>query len=138
MTCSCGHYDYVDSTAKTLADDMAYHREHGNRIVHEKLTGSPLCQESSLDHNEKENEIANCMRLYQHSARCPIALRLFLDCNPISDDRSIILRYIIETLFIIHAETKLNMICPIGGDVEQRYGRPYDLVWCANLNHSSM
>ena len=23
------------------------------------------------------------MRLYQHSARCPIALRSFLDCNPI-------------------------------------------------------
>ncbi|CAF5154493.1 unnamed protein product, partial [Rotaria socialis] len=22
------------------------------------------------------------MRLYQHSARCPIALRSFLDCNP--------------------------------------------------------
>ncbi|CAF4396489.1 unnamed protein product, partial [Rotaria sordida] len=22
------------------------------------------------------------MRLYQHSARCPIALRLFLECNP--------------------------------------------------------
>ncbi|CAF5226849.1 unnamed protein product, partial [Rotaria magnacalcarata] len=29
-------------------------------------------------------------------------------------DESIILRYIIETLFIIHAESKLNMICPIG------------------------
>lgn len=53
------------------------------------------------------------------------------------DDRSIILRYIIETLFVIHGETKLNMICPLGlgGDPEQRYGRPYDLVWCANLNH---
>ena len=23
------------------------------------------------------------MRLYQHSARCPVALRLFLECNPI-------------------------------------------------------
>ncbi|CAF0955805.1 unnamed protein product [Rotaria sordida] len=222
MTCPCGHYDYVDSTAKTLADAMAYHREHRNRIVHEKLTDSPLCQESSLDPNEKENEIANCMRLYQHSARCPIALRLFLDCNPsywcfiplscgeqatenivdlretfdtnsesvpvianvvvnnprvtqyrvrvplppatyVFSDRQLqqqrsfferllsfsthqfpyvkyqmIVRLYYDTLFIIHAETKLNMICPIGGDVEQRYGRPYDLVWCANLNHSSM
>ena len=50
------------------------------------------------------------------------------------DDRSIILRYIIETLFIIHGETKLNMICPIGSDPEKRYGRPYDLIWCDNLN----
>jgi hypothetical protein len=52
----------------------------------------------------------------------------------VPDDRSIILRYIMETLFIIHGETKLNMICPLGGDPEQRYGRPYDLVWCYNLN----
>ncbi|CAF1636162.1 unnamed protein product [Rotaria sp. Silwood1] len=207
MTCPCGHYDYVDSTAKTLADAM-------------------VCKK----------EMANQMRLYQHSARCPAALRSFLDCNPmywcfipqswnvaleenvsyfpnasttdpnlaavmattaidnrrvafyldnvplppaayafsypqiqkqrsffeqfvaysihqrpyidldlykvaiiavLSDDCSIILRYIIETLFIIHGETKLNMICPLGGDVEKRYGRPYDLVWRANLNHSS-
>ncbi len=53
----------------------------------------------------------------------------------VPDDRSIILRYIIETLFIIHGETKLNMICPIGNnDPERHYGRAYDLVWCTNLN----
>jgi hypothetical protein len=58
----------------------------------------------------------------------------------VPDDRSIILRYIIETLFVIHGETKLNMICPLGrgGDPEERYGRPYNLVWCANLNHRSI
>ena len=50
------------------------------------------------------------------------------------DDCSVILRYIIETLFIIHGETKLNMICPIGGDPQKRFGRPYDLVWCYDLN----
>ncbi|CAF4634620.1 unnamed protein product, partial [Rotaria magnacalcarata] len=36
-----------------------------------------------MDPNGKQNEIANRMRLYQHSARCPVALRSFLDCNPI-------------------------------------------------------
>ncbi|CAF2185656.1 unnamed protein product, partial [Rotaria magnacalcarata] len=36
-------------------------------------------------------------------------------------DESTLLRYIIETLFITHSETKLNMICPIGIDPEQRY-----------------
>jgi hypothetical protein len=55
----------------------------------------------------------------------------------VPNDRSIILRYIIETLFIIHGETKLNMICPIGGDPEERYGRPYDRIWCDNLNNQS-
>ena len=56
----------------------------------------------------------------------------------VPDDRSLILRYIIETLFIIHGETKLNMICPLGGDPERLYGRPFDLVWCTNLNRSLM
>ncbi len=50
------------------------------------------------------------------------------------DDSSVILRYIIETMFIIHGETKLNMICPIGGGPKQRFGRAYNLVWCYDLN----
>ena len=54
--------------------------------------------------------------------------------NLVPDDCSVILRYIIETLFIIHGETKLNMICPIGGDPQKRFGRPYNLVWCYDLN----
>lgn len=49
----------------------------------------------------------------------------------VSNNRLIVLRYIIETLSIIHGETKLNMICPFGGDPEQHYGR-------ANLDHQSM
>ena len=48
------------------------------------------------------------------------------------------LQYMIETLFVVHAETKLNMICPIGRDPERVYGRPYDPIWCANMNHSSL
>lgn len=44
-------------------------------------------------------------------------------------DKSILLRYVIETLFIIHGESKLNMICPIGVDPEKRYGQPYDHLW---------
>jgi hypothetical protein len=53
----------------------------------------------------------------------------------VPDETSLILRYIIKQLFVIHGETKLNRICPIGGDPEKRYGRPYNLVWCAGLNH---
>ncbi|CAF1530777.1 unnamed protein product, partial [Rotaria sordida] len=58
------------------------HQEHGNRIIHEKLTGSPLFRGSQIDPDEREKEMANQMRLYPHSARCPEALRSFLDCNP--------------------------------------------------------
>ncbi|CAF4717392.1 unnamed protein product, partial [Rotaria socialis] len=53
-------------------------------------------------------------------------------------DESIILRYLIETLFIIHGETKLNMICPIGMDPEQRYGRPYDNQWYYHIKHPEL
>ena len=49
-----------------------------------------------------------------------------------------ILRYILQTFFVIHAETKLNMICPIGVDPEKRYGRPYNLVWCNGLKPPAM
>ncbi|CAF1484015.1 unnamed protein product [Rotaria sordida] len=253
MTCPCGQYDYVDSTAETLADAMAYHRKHGNRIIHETLTGSSLFPYMTNASFEFERKITSKMRLYQHSARCPKALRLFLDYNPqywcfipllvdeagaeneayvqertpcstsfneaaaaaattttrttnaelnvvldmvcrmhrnrkvasclqqvplapakyvfsydqreeqclffeqflasdvdqlpysvvdlykvaviavLPDNCSIILRYLIETLFIIHGETKLNMICPLGGNPQQRYGHPYNVIWCKNL-----
>jgi hypothetical protein len=63
---------------------------------------------------------------------------LFLCIATVPDEASLILRYIIKTLFLIHGETKLNMICPIGGDSENRYGRPYNLVWCADLNNPSI
>ena len=52
----------------------------------------------------------------------------------VPDDCSVILRYIIGTLFIIHGETKLNMICPIGGDPKKRFGPAFDLAWCCDLN----
>ncbi|CAF4777482.1 unnamed protein product [Rotaria socialis] len=53
-------------------------------------------------------------------------------------DESIILRFLIETLFIIHGETKFNMICPIGIDPEQRYGRPYDHQWYYHIKHPEL
>ncbi|CAF5198610.1 unnamed protein product [Rotaria magnacalcarata] len=53
-------------------------------------------------------------------------------------DESIILRYIIETLFIIHAESKLNMICPVGIDPQQRYGQPYDDQWYHHIQHPAL
>ncbi len=59
---------------------------------------------------------------------------LFYRLDVVPDDGSMILRYTIETLFIIHGEAKLDMICPIGGDPEKRYGRPYNHIWCDNLN----
>ncbi|CAF4742524.1 unnamed protein product, partial [Rotaria socialis] len=54
------------------------------------------------------------------------------------DDKSILLRYFIETLFIIHGEPRLNMICPNGLDPKKRYGKPYLHDWYQQINHPSM
>lgn len=48
-------------------------------------------------------------------------------------DESIKLRYFIETLFIIHAETKLNMVCLVNIDPKKCYGLPYDRKWYNDL-----
>ena len=56
-----------------------------------------------------------------------------LDVSSVPDPCSSLLRLVIETLFIVHGETQLNMLCPIGGDPDRRYGRPYDLDWCKGL-----
>ena len=75
------------------------HRENGHRVIHEKLTGTALYPGALFDPYEQQyvhsnvihliflryysrNERLKQMRLYQHSARCPTALRTFLDCNP--------------------------------------------------------
>jgi hypothetical protein len=67
-----------------------------------------------------------------------VSILLFICMDLVPDETSLILRYIIKILFVIHDEPKLNMICPIGGDPQQRYGRPNELVWYANLDHRSM
>ena len=58
-----------------------------------------------------------------------------LPVHPVPEDHSRILRYIIETLFSLHCETKLNMICPIYKNPDEQNRRPYNIVWCAHLNH---
>lgn len=55
----------------------------------------------------------------------------------VPNDPSRLLRYLIETLFIVHCETQLNMICPLGADPERRYGRVYNRPWCQGLDQPS-
>ncbi|CAM4970956.1 unnamed protein product [Rotaria socialis] len=67
-----------------LAETMTYHRELGNQITHEKLTGSAIFERPMLQlKSVRQNLILKQLCLYQHSARCPVALHVFLDCNPI-------------------------------------------------------
>ncbi|CAF5153225.1 unnamed protein product [Rotaria sp. Silwood1] len=39
LTCPCGKFEYIGTTANTLHDRLIKHREHGNRIIHEFLIG---------------------------------------------------------------------------------------------------
>nr|ACD54667.1 unknown [Adineta vaga] len=74
MTCPCGHYDYISSTKETLSEALAC------TMLRYAHTYTQIQFVSLLFYSRKE--ISNKMRLYRHSARCPVALRVFLDCNP--------------------------------------------------------
>ena len=84
----------VSSAIETLE-----HRSQCNRVIHEKLTGSLLIPTERIHGRLHRlviyivvislpifffsgNMVANRMRLYQHTARCPAALEAFIDCNP--------------------------------------------------------
>ncbi|CAF1439543.1 unnamed protein product [Rotaria sordida] len=83
LICPCGEYDYIGVTTQSLHDRLKMHREHGNRIIHEFLIGQDNIKRD-LPRSGKSNDILakDRMRLYQHSAQCPIALQIFLDANP--------------------------------------------------------
>ncbi|CAF1247490.1 unnamed protein product [Rotaria sordida] len=70
LTCPCGKHDYIGVTTQSLHDRLRKHREHGNRIMDECLL------------REENIKSKHRMKLYQHSARCPVAMQFFLDANP--------------------------------------------------------
>ncbi|CAF1557995.1 unnamed protein product, partial [Adineta steineri] len=82
LTCPCGQFDYIGYTSLTLDEQLEYHREHGNRIIHEFILGSLNSSRMRQQTKSKEESIADNMLLYKHSARCSYAIQMFLDCNP--------------------------------------------------------
>ena len=82
LTCPCGQVDYVGATSQSLHDRLKQHREHGNRIVHEFLLGQDNILRDAPRMKTSEIIRKDRMLLYQHSARCPVAMQIFLDTNP--------------------------------------------------------
>ncbi|CAF3988222.1 unnamed protein product, partial [Adineta steineri] len=82
LTCPCGQYDYIGYTSLTLDEQLKYHREHGNRIMHEFILSSEKSTQIQQQTKSQEELTADTMLLYKHSIRCPSAIQLFLDCNP--------------------------------------------------------
>ncbi|CAF4318376.1 unnamed protein product, partial [Adineta steineri] len=81
LTCPCGQFDYIGYTSLTLDEQLKYHREHGNRIMHEFILGSENNTQIQQQTKLQEELTADTMLLYKHSIRCPSASQLFLDCN---------------------------------------------------------
>ncbi|CAF4800816.1 unnamed protein product, partial [Rotaria socialis] len=82
MTCPCGQYEFIDSTSGTLATALTYHRLVYNHMMHSFLTGTPIYHEMMTPQERCQHLIMKKMRLYQHSAHCPVAIQLFLEHNP--------------------------------------------------------
>ena len=82
MTCPCGEKDYVAHTNQSFVDCLLYHRREVIRAIREFLFGDAnVILMESISKSEEAN--ANDRNwLYQHSARCPAILQLFLDRNP--------------------------------------------------------
>ncbi|CAF4236004.1 unnamed protein product, partial [Rotaria sp. Silwood2] len=81
LTCPCGKFEYIGTTANTLHDRLKKHREHGNRIIHEFLIGQTNILRELTRGKPTEILVKDRMKLYQHSARCPVAMQIFLDAN---------------------------------------------------------
>ncbi|CAF1392821.1 unnamed protein product [Adineta steineri] len=82
LTCPCGKFDYIGYTSMSLDKRLAYHRKHGNRIIHEFLLGPKNILQVQTQPKSREMLVKDDMLLYRHSARCPVAMQLFLSCNP--------------------------------------------------------
>ncbi|CAF3477230.1 unnamed protein product [Rotaria socialis] len=82
LTCPCGRFDYVGATTQSLHDRLIKHREHGNRIIHEFLLGEANIVRDLTRGKSNEISTKDHMKLYQHSARCHVAMQIFLDANP--------------------------------------------------------
>ncbi|CAF3153835.1 unnamed protein product [Rotaria socialis] len=82
LTCPCNKVDYIGETSLSLADRLTYHQAHGNRIIQEFLLGKQNTSRIRNQIKSAETLVKNGMKLYQHSAHCPLALQWFLDENP--------------------------------------------------------
>ncbi|CAF2184309.1 unnamed protein product [Rotaria magnacalcarata] len=79
---NCSAVDYIGVTASNLHDRLTKHREHGNRIMHEFLIGQENILRDLPRGKSAEISAKDHMKLYQHSARCPVAMQIFLYANP--------------------------------------------------------
>ncbi|CAF1515766.1 unnamed protein product [Adineta steineri] len=82
LTCPCKQFDYIGYTSISLGERLKYHREHGNRIIHEFILGPENIRRVQQQPKSHETLVKDGMLLYKHSARCSHAIQLFLDCNP--------------------------------------------------------
>ena len=100
---------------------FSYQQRQKQRLFFEHFLYTPLQQQPYSVVNLCQMKII-AVRKYRQVLNRSIIIIILYPClfslwvHSVPDDNSIILRYIIETLFILHCETKLNMICPVSGN----------------------
>ena len=82
LTCPCGEYDFIGSTSSNIGETIESIREKGNRFIHETLISIIAFDNLQYDENHFLNDQKEHFRLYQHLARCPKIIQLFLQMNP--------------------------------------------------------
>ncbi|CAF1164089.1 unnamed protein product [Rotaria sordida] len=82
LKCPCHQVEYIGETSLSLANRLAYHQEHGNRILQEFLLGKKNTSRIRPELISFETLVKNDMKLYQHSIHCSSAIQWFLDENP--------------------------------------------------------
>ncbi|CAF3876419.1 unnamed protein product [Rotaria sordida] len=82
LTCPCQQVDYIGEASSSLNYRLAYHQQHGNRIVQEFLLGKKNTARIRNELPSFETLVKNDMKLYQHSTHCSSAIQWFLDENP--------------------------------------------------------
>ena len=82
LTCPCGQVDYVGGGSDSLHDGFEHYREHGLRMMHQFFFGQAIILRDTPRMKTSEIIRKDRMQLYQHSARCPVAMQIFLDANP--------------------------------------------------------
>ncbi|CAF1297606.1 unnamed protein product [Adineta steineri] len=83
MICPCNDFEYIGETSQRLSNRLKYHRKHMNRIIHEFLIGEKNVELTRHEVKDSETLVKDRMLLYRHAARCPWAIQLFLNFNPI-------------------------------------------------------
>ncbi|CAF2129272.1 unnamed protein product [Rotaria magnacalcarata] len=84
LTCPCHQYDFIGRCIKPFRDRMWQHRLIGSRLMSHFLLGLTVTNRLEVDRVPTLFNILSPThsKIYQHSTTCPIAIGVYLKCQP--------------------------------------------------------